>query len=814
MLVSAVFPNHAMLSDLRLALRTLAKSPGFTAIAVLTLALGIGLSTAAFSLTNVLLFRSLPYPGSENLVRVFRTTPQSQQNSHAPGNALDIRAALTSFSAVGLYSYDSLSLAEPDQPAVQVNAVNFSANFFNLLGVAPAQGRLFAPDEDQPGKSAVVVLTHRMWTRRFAADPQIVGRVLRINGESATVIGVLPASFEAPLVWGPTDIVRPLTQQASFVNDRTNTWMDIVGRLKPGVTLEQAHSELRTIGARLAQDHPKENSADSLRAAALHDSNMDPVSRMILWMMPVLSTMVLVIACANLANLLLARSLGRSREFAIRSALGASRSQLMRPLLAESFVLAVAAGTVGLLVAAWGASLLGRNLNINGEPGFAIPLDARVIAFAVVSALLSALAFGLAPAWLASRTSAADSLKDSARGSTAGRAHHRLKYTLVAAELAFTLILVGVAGAFALGARGFLGRDLGWNPDGLYSGFLVTPWNRYGEDEKLRTFHRQLLERLAALPGVTHAAIASNVPLYAYFGSDHATPEGQTFTPGQEPLVTSTPVSPDFFAVMGIPIRSGAVFPADIRADARPMVVVNESLARRFWPGQDAVGKRLRMKEHDQLAEVIAVVGDVQMAANLGAPSSRLQVYRPLIQFPLRYQSILLRTSVPPDSVSESVRRAVAALDPDLPVAGGGSVRESIARNMDNINLIIANLGIFAAMGLLIAIVGLYGVIAHLTAQRTRDIGVRIALGADYRAIVSMILRQSAVLFGLGMLLGLPGHIVVQRVLGNTMSSMPLPGYWLAAVILATLGVATLAASFLPAHRAARTDPLVALRAD
>ena len=802
-----------MLSDLRLALRTLLKSPGFTAIAVLTLALGIGLSTSAFSLTNVLLFRSLPYPASDRLVRVFRTTPQSQQNGHAPGNALDIRAAITTCAPVGLFSYDSLALAEPDQPAVQINAVNFSADFFNLLGVAPAHGRLFAPDEDQPGKSAVVVLTHRMWTRRFAADPQVIGRTLRINGENATVIGVLPASFEAPLVWGPCDIVRPLTQQTTFPADRTNSWMGIVGRLKPGVSLAQAHSELRTIGARLAQDHPKELGTDSLRAVSLHDSNMDSVSRMILWMMPVLSTMVLVIACANLANLLLARSLGRSREFAIRSALGASRSQLMRPLLAESAVLAVAAGIVGLLVAAWGASLLGRNLNVNGDP-LSIPLDGRVLAFAAISAVVSALAFGLAPAWLASRASAADSLKDGARGSTAGRAHHRLKYTLVAAELAFTLILVGVAGAFALGARGFVARDLGWNPEGLYSGFLVTPWNRYHDDEKLRTFHRELLERLASLPGVTHAAIATNVPLYAYFGGDNVTPEGQTFAPGKEPAVTSIPVSADFFAAMGIPVRSGTVFPADLRADARPMIVVNETLARRFWPGEDAVGKRLRMKERDELAEIVAVVGDVQMAANLGSPSTRLQVYRPLVNFPPRYKALILRTSVPPESISESVRRAVAALDPDLPVAGGGSVRESIDRNMDNINLVIANLAIFAGMGLLIAIVGLYGVIAHLTAQRTRDIGVRIALGADYRSIVTMVFRQSALLFALGMLLGLPGYVAVYRLLGNTMPSMPFPGYWLAAAILAVLGVATLAASFWPAHRAARTNPLIALRAD
>ena len=256
------------------------------------------------------------------------------------------------------------------------------------------------------------------------------------------------------------------------------------------------------------------------------------------------------------------------------------------------------------------------------------------------------------------------------------------------------------------------------------------------------------------------------------------------------------------------------VFPADIRADARPMIVVNEALARRFWPRENAVGKRLRMKDRDELAEIIGVVGDVQMAANLGSPQTRFQVYRPLIQFPPRYQAIILRTSVPPESVNESVRRVVATLDPDLPVAGGSSVRTAIDRSLDNVNLIIANLAIFAGMGLLIAVVGLYGVIAHLTAQRTRDIGVRIALGAGYGAVVSMILRQGTLLFGLGMALGLPGYVAVQILLGRTMPSMPFPGYWLAAAILAVLGVATLVASYLPAHRAARTDPLIALRAE
>lgn len=803
-----------MLADLRLALRTLTKSPGFTAIAVLTLALGIGLSTSAFSLTNLLLFRTLPYPGSERLVRVFRTSPQSQRWNFAPANALDIRSAAQSFSALSLYNIDNLSYAEPGQPALQITAVSATAEFFKILGTVPAQGRLFAPDEDQPGKGNVAIITDRMWKRRFGSDPQILGRVLRLNSENHTIVGVLPASFEAPLVWGPTELIRPFTIRPDFANVRTGGWVSIVGQLKPDVDRKRAGSEIATLAARLAQDFPKENGTDSARVADLHSSNMDPVSTAILWMMPVLSTLVLFIACANLASLLLARALGRSREFAIRSALGASRIDLMRPLLSESLLLAVAGGVLGVFVASWGASLLGRNIQINNEYGLAIPIDGPVLLFAGVSALVSGFAFGLAPAWLASRTTAADSLKESSRGSTAGRAHHRLKYALIAGELAFALVLVGVAGSFALGSRSFLDRDLGWNPDGLFTGYLVTPYNRYGDDEKCRTFHRDLLERLTAIPGVQHASITTGLPMFSFFGSANLVAEGQTVNPGQEPLAMNASVSSDYFAVAQIPLRRGAFFPADLRADSRPMIIVNEALARRFWPGEDAVGKRVRFKDRDALAEVVGVVGDVRMAANLGQPETTLQVYRPLVQDPPRYQLIALRSAVPPETLTSAVRQAVAALDPDLPVANPGSVRENLRQGLSNINVIIVNLAVFAGMGLLIAVVGLYGVIAHLTAQRTRDIGVRIALGADYHHIVSMVLRQGLLLFGLGMILGLPLFGLARAFLSRAMPEMPFPGLWLPGAILIALGLATLLASWLPARRAARVNPLVALHND
>lgn len=803
-----------MLSDLRLAVRTLLKSPGFTAIAVLTLALGIGLSTSAFSLTNLLLFRNLPYPDSDRLVRVFGTSPQAENLGIAPGNALDIRSATTSFSGFALYTGNLVSFAEPGELPQQTNCLDVSPEFFGTLNVVPALGRLFAPGDDQPGHDQFVILSHRLWSTRFGSDPNVLGREVRVNGETCSVIGVLPASFEAPLVWGPAEFVRPLTIHPSYPTERKNNWMQIMGRLKPGIGPEQANAELDAVAARLSQSFPEENVGKGLRVVDLHSANMDPVSRFILWLMPVLSTMVLVIACANLANLLLARSLGRSREFAIRAALGASRVQLMRPLLAESFVLALAGGAVGLLVAQWGATLLGRNIRINNDLGLTIPLDTHVLAFAGLSALISGLAFGLAPAWLASRSSTADSLKESSRGSTAGRAHHRLKYALIAGELAFALVLVGVAGNFALGSRGFLNRELGWKPDNVFSGFLVTPWNRYFEDEKLRTFQRDLIERLKTIPGVEFASITTALPVFSFNGTVNLTAEGQPVPNGQEPLALVGSVSSDYFSVAQIPLRRGMLFPADLRADSRPMVVVNEAVAQRFWSGEDPVGKRLRFKDDDKLAEVIGVVGDVRFAANLSDPTSRLQVYRSIVHAPPRYQTIAIRASVSPESITQAVRQAVAALDPDLPVANTGSVRSNVARGMANLNVIIANLAIFAGMGLLISVIGLYGVIAHLTAQRTRDIGVRIALGANFGHIVRMVLGQGLVLFLLGMAIGVPLFAFVRVLLGRSMPGMPFPGIWLPSATLLILGAATLLASWIPARRAARLDPLRALHAD
>ena len=803
------------MNDLRFAFRLLAKSPGFTAVAVLTLALGIGLSTSSFSTANVFLLRMLPYPESERLVRIFRTTRQSLQLPHAPANMLTIRESVTSFSAFAICNGDKLALGEPGRPAEQVSGMTVTADFFDVLGVQPKLGRGFVPGEDQPGNGQVAVITHRAWMRRYGGDAGVLGRSVRLSGLTFTIVGVLPDTFEAPLVWGPAEFIVPLMLAPEFRSQRTTAWMSCAARLKPGVSLRHAQAELDTIAAGLAREFPNENGGDGLRVVPLHDSNMDGVTRILLWLMTGLSLTMLLIACANLASLQIARALGRSREFAVRSALGGSRRQLMLPLLVESVLLALIGGAGGLIVAAWENAIVGSFLVINNEDGFRIPIDGRVFAFAAVSAIISGLAFGLAPAWLASRAPAAEALKEGSRSATGTPAHQRLKRMLIVAELALALALVGGAASFGVGARKFSRRELGWRVDGVFTGYVAMAYNRYPEDAKLREFHRSLLERLAAIPGVERAALATNLPFYSIGRVARMVIEGEAPQErGREPTAEAAAVSDDFFATLEIPLKQGTLFPAILKADDPLVVVVNESFARRFWPDGSAIGRRVRYVESEKWMEIVGVVGDVRMAVRSSASETRFQVYRPLIQAPSRSYAITLRGAAAPETFSRPVRQIVAALDPDLPVARAGVLRAQIDRNLSNISLVIVNLGLSGGMGLLIAGVGLFGVISQLIAQRTRDIGVRIALGAQHSDIVRMIMGEGVVLLAIGIGVGLPLFYALETLVRRTMPEMPMPGLWLLATNLIVLAATMLLACYLPARRAMRVDPIEALRAE
>jgi putative ABC transport system permease protein len=803
------------MQKLRLALRSLAQNPGFTAVAVLTLALGIGLSASSFSMANTFLLRDVPYPDAGRLVRIFRTTPTSQIRSHSPGNLLDLRASATSFTGIAIYNGDSIVLGEPGQPAEQVSGMLVSPGFFELLGVSPMLGRGFLAGEEQPDKGQVAVITQRAWVRRYGSDPGVLGRSVRLNGQAYAVVGVLPAAFDAPLVWGTVEFIIPRTIFPTFATERSNAYMQSVARLKPGVSLAQAQSELATIAARLAREYPKENQGDGLRLVELHDSNMDNVSRSLLWLMTGLSLTMLLIACANLASLQVARAFGRVREYAVRAALGATGRQLMQPLIIESLVLSVLGGLFGLLVASWSNDILGRHLLINNEPGFAVTLDWRVFTFAAVTSLVSGLAFGLAPAWLAARAPCAEALKEGSRSATGGPSHQRLKRTLIVGELALALALVGVAASFGVGAKTFSKREVGWQVDGLFAGYISMPFNRYPDDARNVEFHRLLLERLSALPGVEHPVLAGSLPVYSMGRARPLVIEGQPVPErGREPAAETCAATSDFFSVLRIPLRQGRFFPPGLKADDPLAAIVNESLARQCWPGQDPIGKRVRFADRDKWMEVIGVVADIGIPARLVAPESRLQLYRPLSQAPTRNLAIVLRAGVPPETLAAGARTAVAAMDPDLPVTRAGAIRDELERNLANLNLVIVNLSISGGMGLLIAGVGLYGVISQLTAQRTRDIGVRIALGAGQGDIMRMVLGEGAWLLLIGLAIGVPVFYALNFLLLRAMPEMHLPGIWLLGTTMLVLGGTTLFACYVPARRAAAINHVEALRAE
>lgn len=797
-------------------LRQLSKSPGFAFVAVLMLALGIGLSASSFSMANVFLLRNVPYPEPDRLFNLFTTSAQFNKGSFSPGNILQLRDTLTSFSGIAYYNGDGPSLSEAGQPAERVQALWATANFFDVLGVQPTLGRGFLAGEDLPEKPRVAVITQRTWVRRYASDPGVIGRTVHLNTEAYTIVGVLPATFDAPLVWGPVEFILPQVIHAAHHTEFKATWLNAVGRLKPGLDVRQAASELSLVGSRLVQEHPKENAGLGFRLLMLHKANMDDVSRILLWLMTAISLAMLFIACANLASLQVARAFGRTREFAVRAALGGGRRQLMVPLLLESLILAVAGGIGGLFVASWSNDIIGHFLRINNEPGFAVPIDGRVLAFAAATSLLSGLAFGLAPAWLASRAPAAEALKEGSRGSTAGRSHQRLKNSLIVCELGLALALVGVASSFGIGAKSFVRRQVGWDVDGLFAGYLALPYNRYNDNTVNRTFQRALLDKLAGIPGVEQAVICGDLPLF-YLGGGTLpfNVEGLPVAErGREPITQSVAVSADYFSALRINVKAGKVFSPSLTENDPQVVVVNESFAKRFWPNESAIGHRIRIGDEEKFSEIIGIVGDVKLLGRFEAAETPLQLYRASVQFPSRYVALVLRSAVAPDALTRSVRLAVASLDADVPVAQAGDVRTSLDRNLSNINLVIINLGISAGMGLLIAGIGLFGVISQLTMQRTRDIGVRMALGAERSDILRLVVGGGAKLLAVGIALGIPAFFALNRLLSSAMPSIEFPGPWLLALNVVVLSAAMLLACYLPAQRATKVNPVEALRAE
>jgi putative ABC transport system permease protein len=807
---SEALDRSAVTANPKLALRRLAKSPGFTLIALVMLGLGIGMSTTAFSVANSDLLRPVSFPDGDRLVRIFRTTQQSQNERHSPANFLFLKSAATSYSSVSAYYWYRANIAERGKlPEVKLGA-SVSANFLTTLGIRPIIGRGLAPDEDQPGKGAVILLTESFWKENFGGDPKIVGKTLRVGTDLLTVIGVL-ADFDSTTSLYRMEFVRPEIFWPNFPTVRAARWFNILARLKPGASLSSARAELSTLAARIDRDFPADESTDNLRVTPLAGSDVDKSTSVLYWLIVGLASLVLLIACANLASLQLARALARSYEFGVRSALGASRYDLMMPLLFESLELTFAGSALGVLLGYWANHLVSRYL----WAGWPIHFDGRVLLFVVVVSLATALIFGLAPAWMASKTSPGDALKKVSRSSTSGGGQHRFKNILVVGQLASALILVSAALSFGIAVRQSLKKSLGWEPAGLFVGFFSINDVRYDTEAKRSAFLDELRAKLARIPGVADVSISGAGPIYGYFHQERIAVDGRPPEPvGREQPAEVEAVDSEYFRMLGIRLLAGRTFASSLKATDPRAVVINEAMARRYWPDGDPIGKKVRLANETAWGEVIGVVNDVRMDFGFSVPYSRIQIYRALVQVPEGHHSFILRSTLSPDSLRESARTCFGTIDPDTMMESTGTAEGVRWHLVSGYSVWIVSFGAFALVGLLIALIGQYAVITQLAMQRHREIGIRIALGASYAAILRLVLSQGASLILFGTTLGLLGAFAVSRVFQRTLPELRLPGLGLEATITILFCLAGLIACYLPARRAGRVDPVVALRAE
>ncbi len=800
--------------DVRYSLRMLSKHKGFTIVSALTLALGIGINTAMFSVLNTFLFGSLPYPQSERLIRVFRTSPHSQSWPHSAANFFDQSSQNTVFEKMAAYNFVSRNLTEQGQTAERLLSLAATADFFPILGVPAAHGRTFKPEEFEPGTDNVIVLSDRFWTRRFGNDPNIVGRKIQLDGKTVEIVGVMPAGFEHPILWGPVDMWQPLTFTPEGKTNRGTNYLSSFGRLKPGVTIQQAEQSMVGLAANIGKQNSA-NVGESLRLEPLQRSMSDSIGRTVMWFTFGLAGFVLLIACANLANLQLVRTASRARELAVRAALGAGRWRLLRHSFTESIIIALIGGAISLVIALAAVRFISARM-FTDLPGASVQLDYKVFGFALLCSLVTGVIFGTVPAWLASRADVNLALRDNARGSTAGRSQHRLRHSLIVGEVAFALVLLAAAGLFLRGLQRFINADPGWQVDGLLTAAMSLRGEKYKDDKQRVVFLTELENRLRTLPGVEHVAIGGSNPVYGFNSSSSFLVEGRPEPPPDKYLeIFYEPVNSDYFETLGAHLRQGRTFNATDTADHTAVVIINETTARTFWPNESPVGKRISSTgQKKDYFEVIGVVNDIAFPGDLGEPYTRYEAFVPVTQAAPAYLTLVMRTSSSPEAISNSLRNAVSGLDPELPVYRIRTARTAVDQGLGSISLLGSLLGAFAAVGVILAVIGIYGVVSYTVVQRTGELGIRMALGAQSRDVLWLVLRKGAVLVLTGALLGGAGAYGVSRLLISLIPSLPTRDPLILPFAAFALMVVALIACYIPARRATRVDPLIALKSE
>ena len=799
-----------LLQDLRVALRGLRRAPGFTATAVLTLALGIGANSALFSVLRSVLLRPLPYPNSNELIQVWsdhRARGRAEPEWLTPPDFIDWRDGNRTFSGMAAYQGWGPDLTGSGEPEA-LGGVSVSGNYFNVLGTAPALGRLLSMADDDAGAEPVIVLSDAVWRRRFGADPGILGKQLNLNGEPWTVVGVLPAAFNPPLGVRP-ELYRALRRPATSGCGRGCYVLRVIGRMKPGVTIEQARIDLGGIAARLAREFPGTNEKVGVWLVPLHTQITGPTRDPLLALGAAVG-FVLLIACANLANLLLVRGAGRARELGVRAALGAGRGRLVRQLMTESSTLAAIGGGLGLLLGIAGSNLLstlvpGNVRNIQG-----IHVDSTVIGFTVALTLLSGALFGLLPALQVVRPELMGALKSGGRDM--GGAGGRLRSGLVVAELAFAVVLLVGAGLLL---RSFLLMqrvDLGYRTSGVTFVGIGLPRARYPDGARALLTVEELLGRLRGNPAIRSVEITDLPPLSAGDQDVTAIPVGEPRRTDQPEAIWYRAVTPGYFAQMQMRLVSGRNFTPEDRLGSVEVGIINEEAARRFWPGKDPVGRILAQGE-DSTAPRITIVGVVASARHDGPNQPyKVELFAPFAQTPSRGPTFVLEPARDVESALAAFRQALKEVDPLVPVAGSDRIEQLVGSALSLPRLYALLIGIFATAALLLAVLGVYGVMAYAVAQRQREIGVRLALGAAPSGIRRLVLGQGGKLALIGTGLGLLAALAVGKLLGSLLfgvSAIDPPTFVAVPIIL---GGMTILASWLPARRAMRVDPLVAMR--
>jgi putative ABC transport system permease protein len=805
-----------MLKDVRYAIRRLVRQPSFTLVTVITLALGIGANTAIFSIVYSVLLKPLPFYRPDRIVVLWgedRAQGDSRnQVSHT--DIVDYRKQQTAFESITtIHSWTPL-LSGAGEP-VRIDAAWVGDDFFNVIGTQPFLGRAFLPEEQQDGKDQVVILSYELWQRQLNSDPHAVGKTILLNLRPYTIVGVMPAnspSLPSTLIEKPALLYRPVAEQANE-QLRSARHLRAIGRLKDGVTLAQAQSELNVIAQRLETQHPESNTNQGIHLVGLQQDNVRDLKKT-LWVLFGAVAFVLLIACANVANLLLARATSRASEMSIRTALGASRWQLLRGVLTESGLLAIAGGLVGLFLAIWGIDLL-KAFGSEMIPQLqTVALSRPVLGFTFGLSVLTLLLFGLAPAWHSSQAGLSETLKAVGRSSS-GTARTRLRSALVVSEIACALVLLMCAGLLIRTVRQLQNVDPGFDYAQSLKMDLGLPSLRYDTDQKRIAFYRDLTNQVQSLPGVVSAGVVTPLPSAGDFDMTGIYIEHQPVPPGQAPSVDRYIMTPGYLQALGIRLERGREITDQDRQDAPLVVLVSESLAARFWPNEDPIGKRIGLpwnpgREDEPWRTVVGVVKDVKQYG-LGKPGTSA-LYLPHAQYPVSFMSLVVRTAGNPAEMTATVRQAVQQLDRDQVPTEIATMQEVMAKSIQTQRFSMFVLGAFAILALALAAVGIYGVMSYVVAQRTHEIGIRIALGARLENILLLVLKNALRMTIAGVVLGAAGAFALTRLMKSLLFGVMPTDVPTFVVVCLSLVVVALVACYLPARRATKVDPLIALR--